>query len=365
MGPCCEREPHANSSLVVDFLRARERGLAVELIACQCCTRKRGGIERHQSRRCSQWCGRSLRSRCCNLGDPLSAEGCSCCSAVRPWRWDRFGGAHVCPKTARVDRAALCGGKPGGGGTVGSDWVAKSKADGYTLLAVPISHAANVSQGKLPFDPQKDFSPIIEIASAPNVVLVNPSLGVKDLNAFIALAKENKGQLSYASSGNGSSTHLAGQLMMMSAHIDLLHVPYKGGGPALIDLLGSQVNMYIASIPASIPHLQNQKLVALAVTSSTRTPALPNVPTAMELGLSDFEYLGWYGLLAPKSTPKVVVSKLNALVNQILKEPAVIEKLSQEGATPVGGSSEQFSKFIASEVAKWAKVAQYVKDQPS
>lgn len=255
--------------------------------------------------------------------------------------------------------------RAGGGGTVGSDWVAKSKADGYTLLAVPISHAANVSQGKLPFDPQKDFSPIIEIASAPNVVLVNPSLGVKDLNAFIALAKENKGQLSYASSGNGSSTHLAGQLMMMSAHIDLLHVPYKGGGPALIDLLGSQVNMYIASIPASIPHLQNQKLVALAVTSSTRTPALPNVPTAMELGLSDFEYLGWYGLLAPKSTPKVVVSKLNALVNQILKEPAVIEKLSQEGATPVGGSSEQFSKFIASEVAKWAKVAQYVKDQPS
>jgi tripartite-type tricarboxylate transporter receptor subunit TctC len=132
-----------------------------------------------------------------------------------------------------------------------------------------------------------------------------------------------------------------------------------------MDLLGSQVNMYIASIPASMPHLQNQRLMALAVTSATRAPSLPNVPTAIELGLSDFEYLGWYGLLAPKGTPKEVVAKLNVLVNQILREQAVLDKLMQEGATPVGGSSDQFAKFIASEVSKWAKVAQYIKDQAS
>ncbi len=251
--------------------------------------------------------------------------------------------------------------KPGAGGIVGSEIVATARPDGYTLLAVPISHAANVSLAKLPFDPIRDFAPIIQLASAPNVLLVNPSLPARTLPEFIRLAQQRPGQLSYASSGNGSSTHLAGELFKMLAKVELLHVPYKGGGPALTDLLGGQVSMYIGSLPASLPHLKTQKLRGLAVTSTSRVDTLPDVPTAIEAGVADYEYLGWYGLLAPGGTPAAIINRLNGESNKILREPGMMDKLAADGAQPAGGTPAQFAEFIKLEIAKWARVVKYAK----
>jgi len=251
--------------------------------------------------------------------------------------------------------------RPGAGGVVGSEVVATARPDGYTLLAVPISHAANVSLTKLSFDPVNQFAPIIHLASAPNVVLVHPSLPVKTIGEFTRLARQHPGQLSYASSGNGSSTHLAAELFRMLAKIDLLHVPYKGGGPALIDLLGGQVSMYIGSLPASLPHVRSHKLKGLAVTSAARANALPDVPTVSEAGVAGYEYVGWYGLLAPAGTPVAVIERLNVETNKILRQAAIVEKLAADGAQPMGGTPAQFADHIRNEIAKWASVVKYAR----
>ncbi len=251
--------------------------------------------------------------------------------------------------------------RPGAGGVVGSEVVATARPDGYTLLAVPISHAANVSLTKLSFDPVRDFAPIIHLASAPNVVLVHPSLPVKTIGEFTRLARQHPGQLSYASSGNGSSTHLAAELFKMLAKIELLHVPYKGGGPALIDLLGGQVSMYIGSLPASLPHVRSRKLKGLAVTSAARANALPDVPTVIEAGVAGYEYVGWYGLLAPAGTPAAVIERLNGETNKILRQAAIVEKLASDGAQPVGGTPAQFADHIKHEISKWASVVKFAR----
>jgi tripartite-type tricarboxylate transporter receptor subunit TctC len=251
--------------------------------------------------------------------------------------------------------------RPGGGGIVGSEVVATARPDGYTLLAVPISHAANVSLTKLSFDPIADFAPIVHIASAPNVVLVHPSLPVKSIGEFTRLARQHPGQLSYASGGNGSSTHLAAELFKMLAKVDLLHVPYKGGGLALSDLLGGQVSMYIASLPAAMPHVRSHKVKGLAVTSTARANALPDMPTVAEAGVPGYEYVGWYGMLAPAGTPPAVVDRLNAETNKILRQPAIVEKLAADGAQPVGGTPAQFGDHIKNEIAKWAKVVKHAR----
>ena len=251
--------------------------------------------------------------------------------------------------------------RPGAGGVVGSEVVATARPDGYTLLAVPISHAANVSLTKLSFDPVGGFAPIIHLASAPNVVLVHPSLPVKTIGEFTRLARQRPGELSYASSGNGSSTHLAAELFKMLAKVDLLHVPYKGGGPALINLLGGQVSMYLGSLPASLPHVRSRRLKALAVTSAARANALPDVPTAIEAGVAGYEYVGLYGLLAPAGTPAAVVGRLNAETNKILRQAAIVEKLAADGAQPAGGTPAQFADHIRNEISKWASVVKYAR----
>ena len=230
--------------------------------------------------------------------------------------------------------------KPGAGGVVGSEIVATARPDGYTLLAVPISHAANVSLTKMSFNPVTAFVPIIHIASAPNVVLVHPSLPANSIGEFIAYARKNPGSVTYASSGNGSSTHLAAEQFKMLANVELLHVPYKGGGPALVDLLGGHVSMYIGSLPAAIPHLRGQKLKG---------------------GIAGYEYVGWYGLLATAGTPPAVIDRLNAEVNKILKEPAILEKLAGDGAQPIGGTPAQFDAHIKKEISKWASVIKHAK----
>ncbi len=251
--------------------------------------------------------------------------------------------------------------RPGAGGVVGSEVVATARPDGYTLLAVPISHAANVSLTKLSFDPVADFAPIIHLASAPNVVLVHPSLPVKTIAEFTRLARQHPGELSYASSGNGSSTHLAAELFKMLAKVDLLHVPYKGGGPALIGLLSGQVSMYIGSLPASLPHVRSHKLKGLAVTSAARANALPDMPTVIEAGVAGYEYVGWYGLLAPAGTPAAVIERLNGETNKILRQATIVEKLAADGAQPVGGTPAQFADHIRNEIAKWASVVKYAR----
>jgi tripartite-type tricarboxylate transporter receptor subunit TctC len=251
--------------------------------------------------------------------------------------------------------------KPGAGGVVGSEIVATARPDGYTLLAVPISHAANVSLTKMSFNPVSAFSPIIHIASAPNVVLVHPSLPANTIGEFIAYARKNPGSVTYASSGNGSSTHLAAEQFKMLANVELLHVPYKGGGPALVDLLGGHVSMYIGSLPAAIPHLRGQKLKGLGITSSKRAIELPDVPTVIEAGVAGYEYVGWYGLLATAGTPPAVIDRLNAEINKILKEPAILEKLAGDGAQPIGGTPAQFDAHIKKEISKWASVIKHAK----
>ena len=251
--------------------------------------------------------------------------------------------------------------KPGAGGVVGSEIVATARPDGYTLLAVPISHAANVSLTKMSFNPVTAFAPIIHIASAPNVVLVHPSLPANSIGEFIAYARKNPGTVTYASSGNGSSTHLAAEQFKMLANVELLHVPYKGGGPALVDLLGGHVSMYIGSLPAAIPHLRGQKLKGLGITSSKRAIELPELPTVIEGGIAGYEYVGWYGLLATAGTPPAVIDRLNAEVNKILKEPAILEKLAGDGAQPIGGTPAQFDAHIKKEISKWASVIKHAK----
>ena len=251
--------------------------------------------------------------------------------------------------------------KSGAGGVVGSEIVATARPDGYTLLAVPISHAANVSLTKMSFNPVTAFSPIIHIASAPNVVLVHPSLPANSIGEFIAYARKNPGSVTYASSGNGSSTHLAAEQFKMLANVELLHVPYKGGGPALVDFLGGHVSMYIGSLPAAIPHLRGQKLKGLGITSSKRAIELPEVPTVIEAGVAGYEYVGWYGLLATAGTPPAVIDRLNTEVNKILKEPAILEKLAGDGAQPIGGTPAQFDAHIKKEISKWASVIKHAK----
>ena len=251
--------------------------------------------------------------------------------------------------------------RAGGGGIVGSETVASARPDGYTLLAVPISHAANVSLTRLSFDPVADFAPIVHLASAPNVVLVHPSLPVKSIREFTRLARERPGQLAYASGGAGSSTHLAAELFKMLAKVDLLHVPYKGGGPALTDLLAGQVSMYIGSLPAGLPHLRSRRLKGLAVTSTARASALPELPTVAESGVAGYEYVGWYGILAPSATPAAIIERVNGEANRILRQPVVVERLASDGAQPVGGTPKEFGDHIKREIAKWAEVVKHAR----
>lgn len=206
-----------------------------------------------------------------------------------------------------------------------------------------------------------DFAPIAQLASAPNMVLVHPSVPAASVRDLTRLARARPGELTYASGGNGSSTHLATELFKMLTRVEILHIPYKGGGPALIDLLGGQVSMYFGSLPASMPHVRGGKLRALAVTGSARATIIPNLPTVAEAGVPGYEYTGWYGMLAPAGTPPEIVGRLNAGINKILKDAGVREKLSGDGAEPVGGTPEQFLAHLKSEIAKWSKVVKHAR----
>ncbi|HXR56255.1 MAG TPA: tripartite tricarboxylate transporter substrate binding protein [Casimicrobiaceae bacterium] len=248
--------------------------------------------------------------------------------------------------------------RPGAGGNIGADLVAKAAPDGYTLVMGTVgTHAINPNlYRKMPYDHVKDFAPIILVAGVPNVLVVNPSLPVHTVRELIDYAKANPGKLNFASSGNGTSIHLSGELFKTMANVQMTHVPYKGSAPALADLMGGQVQLMFDNLPSSLGLIKGGKLRAVAVTSTTRAAALPDVPTIAESGLPGFEASSWFGLLAPAGTPHDIVAKLNGVIAAWLATPDAKDKLLAQGAIAAGGSPEAFAKHIDSETSKWAKV---------
>jgi tripartite-type tricarboxylate transporter receptor subunit TctC len=245
----------------------------------------------------------------------------------------------------------------GAGGSIGSELVAKSPADGYTVLIVSGAHAINPSlYPKLSYDSVRDFAPVTMFTSGPGLLVVHPSVPAKTVKEFIALAKSRPGQLNYASAGIGTPPHLAGELFKTMAGVELVHVPYKGNGPAYTDLIGGHVSVMFPTIPTAIPHVRAGKLRALAVTTRSRTPIAPELPPISESGVPGYDVSSWYGLLAPAGTPAAVVSRLQREIAKVLRSPDVGEKLTAQGLDLVGSTPDAFAAVIKSEIMKWAKV---------
>ena len=259
--------------------------------------------------------------------------------------------------STRLKQTVIVENRPGSGSTLGSGLVAKAQPDGYTLLVSTISLAINASlQPKVTFDAVKDLQPITQISSLPLVLVIHPGLPAKNVQEFIALAKSRSGKLNYASSGNGTSPHLAGEMFKTMAKVDMVHVPYKGNAPAVNDLLAGHVDAHFGLLPAMLPYVKTGKLRAIAVTTETRAPSLPDVPTIAESGFPAYEINSWQGLFAPAKTPPDIVRKLSETMVAIVGDPEFRAVLTQEGSEPVGGSVEQFTTHVHKEVAKWARV---------
>jgi tripartite-type tricarboxylate transporter receptor subunit TctC len=247
--------------------------------------------------------------------------------------------------------------RPGGGTNIGSELVARSAPDGHTLLVGGVPNTANVAlYKKLPYDVVKDFAPVSQLDTAPNVLAVHPSVPAKSVRELIALAKARRGALTYASAGIGSSNHLSGELFRTMAGVDIVHVPYKGGGAAVTDLLGGQVSMYFGTTPSTMPHVRTGKLRALGVTTAKRTPAAPDVPTIAESGLPGYEQSAWHGLLAPAGTPEAIITKLHAEVVRALRSKDVAERFAVQGIDVIGSSPAEFAAFIKQDLAKYEKL---------
>lgn len=255
--------------------------------------------------------------------------------------------------------------KPGAGGNTAAGEVAKTPADGYTMLMGTVgTHAINAAlYPKLPYDPIKDFAPVTLVAGVPNVLVLNAAFAQKhninNVADFIRVAKANPGKFNMASSGNGTSIHLSGELFKSMAGVFMVHFPYRGSGPALIDLMGGSMDLMFDNLPSALPHIRSGKLKALAVTSARRSDAIPELPTIEEAGgptLKGYEASSWFGLVVPAGTPADIVNRLQAESAKALASPALKERLQTQGAIPSGMSSADFAKFIAAETAKWAKV---------
>jgi tripartite-type tricarboxylate transporter receptor subunit TctC len=255
--------------------------------------------------------------------------------------------------------------RPGAGQMIGIELVARAPADGYTLLMAASTLAINpIMYKKVSYDPVRDFAPITQAASLPNVLVVHPSMPVKSVAELIALAKREPGKLAYASAGVGTSPHMSVELLKHMAGIDMLHIPYKGTGPGVIDVLAGQVKVMTPNVLTALPHIKSGRLRALAVTSGKRTDALPGVPTIAEAGVPGYESVQWYGVLAPAGTPRDVVQRLYTEIAKALRSGDVRERLAADGAEPVGNTPEEFAAFIRAEIDKWAKVARAAGIQP-
>ena len=259
---------------------------------------------------------------------------------------------------AALGQPVMIENRGGAAGSLGTDVVAKAPPDGYTVLFTLSSHTINPAiYAKLPFDTVKDFQPVGTVASLPQILVANNALPVNTVAELIALAKAKPGSLSFASVGNGSPGHLAGELFKLRTGTVMTHVPYRGGGPAVTDVMGGQVPLLWVSIPAAAQFVKAGKLKALAVSTVKRSAAFPNVPTMQEAGVADFEVDSWYAMFVPAKTPKPVVDKLNQALNTIVQEPDIRDKLLAQGSEGVGGTPEALAKVVSTELPRWAKLA--------
>jgi tripartite-type tricarboxylate transporter receptor subunit TctC len=256
----------------------------------------------------------------------------------------------------KLGQSVIVDNKPGAGNNLGTEAALSAPPDGYTMLLVNPAHGINATLYKnLNFNFIRDVAPVAGLVRTPNVMEVTPSLPVKTVAEFIAYCKANPGKINMASSGSGTSVHLSGELFKSMTGCDMLHVPYKGAGPALVDLMGGQVHVIFDNLPSSIGHIKNGKLRALGVTSQEREPSLPGVPAIGET-VPGYEATAWFGIGMPKNTPREFIDKINAEVNRALADPKMRERLAELGGKPIAGTPEDFGKVIAAETAKWEKV---------
>jgi tripartite-type tricarboxylate transporter receptor subunit TctC len=261
------------------------------------------------------------------------------------------------PLSEHLGQQVVIDNRPGGAATIGMDLVAKAAPDGYTLGVANVSLGVNpFILSKLPYDTEKDFMPVSLVATVTQVLLVHPSVPVRTVKEFIALAKAKPGALNYASGGNASSGHLACELLMHRTGIKMVHIPYKGGGPSVISSVSGETAINFTSVPASIQHLRTGRLIGLGVSSLTRDPALPDVPSIAEAGVPGYEFYDWQGVVAPAGTPGAVISRLHQEIVKALGDPELRKRIAGVGARTVGSTPEELGAFIKKELATWSTV---------
>ena len=259
--------------------------------------------------------------------------------------------------TERLGQTTIADNRPGADGIIGTDVVARAAPDGLTILIVSTSYTMNPAIHKLPYDPLKSLAPVSLIAGGGNVIAVHPNMPVNSIKELIALAKSKPGLVRYASSGIGGFNHFGGELFNYMAGIKMLHIPYKGGGPAMLDVMTGQVEVSVGTLIQTLPHIRSGKLKALGVGSAMRSPILPNVPTISEAGVSGYDGSVWWGILAPAGVPEGIVLKLNTTIGDILRDPEMAKRLATEAAEPIIDTPAAFGKLIASDIQKWARIA--------
>ena len=265
--------------------------------------------------------------------------------------------------TGALGRQFIVDNRPGAGSTIGTEAALKSPADGYTLLLTSGSYTVAPSLYHLRYDPVADMTPVIQPDDGPFILVTHPSLPVKTIKEFVALAKSRPGQISYATSGVGSITHLSTELFAMLSGIKLTHVPYKGTGQSIADAIAGHIQSMLAAVASGIPHINSGRLRAVAVTSKSRNPALPDVPSIMEAGYK-YEVSNWHGLMAPRETPRVIVEMLNTETNKIINEPDFAQKIAADGLVPAGGPSERLLLLVKEEISNWARVTRQLDMKP-
>jgi tripartite-type tricarboxylate transporter receptor subunit TctC len=267
--------------------------------------------------------------------------------------------------TERLGQTVVVDNRPGAGSIIGNDIVAKAAPDGYTLL-MGISTLAILPSmhKKLPYDAMRDLAPVTQAISAPNILVVHPSLPVKSVKELIAFSKKRPGEVNYASAGLGTNPHLSMELFLSMTGLKMVHVAYKGLGPALVDLIAGQVVVATSTMLAGLPHVKSGRLRALGTTGARRSSVLPDFPTVAEAGVPGYEAVQWYGLFAPAKTPREIIGKLHGAMTTVLQSPAIKDKLAIDGADPVGNTPEEFARFLRSETDKWGKVVRTAGIEP-